>query len=118
MVRKTLTANHKYPVQDCENLQSPIQMQLSLKPENFSDFFCYFWNQHLILNILKKKKKKMIVIVNLLRKLHNVKDFVKPLSKKHCFRTPFDSQHVKGSQTFVKFGRKRFHHIFHHSERS
>ena len=25
----TLTADDKYPVQDCENLQFPIQMQLS-----------------------------------------------------------------------------------------
>ena len=27
----TLTADGKYPVQDCENLQLPIQMQLSQK---------------------------------------------------------------------------------------
>ena len=26
-----LTADNKYPVQDCENLQLPIQMQLSQK---------------------------------------------------------------------------------------
>ena len=28
-VVNTLTANGKYPVQGCENLQNPIQMQLS-----------------------------------------------------------------------------------------
>ena len=40
--RNTLTANDKYPVQDCVNLSSPIQMQLSLKPTIFSDFFVPF----------------------------------------------------------------------------
>ena len=34
--------------------------------------------------------------------LQTVKDLVRRLSKKHRFRTPFDSQHVKGSQTIVK----------------
>ena len=44
----------------------------------------------------------MIGVATLLRKLQGVKDFVRPLSKKHRFRTPFDSQSVKGSQTLVK----------------
>ena len=39
MFRKTLTANDKYPVQNGENFTSPIQMQLSLKPEIFSHCF-------------------------------------------------------------------------------
>ena len=33
-----LTADGKYPVQDCENLQLPIQMQLSQKRKIFSIF--------------------------------------------------------------------------------
>ena len=37
-----LTANDKYPVRDCVNLLSPIEMPLSLKPRNFSDFFVPF----------------------------------------------------------------------------
>ena len=44
----------------------------------------------------------MILIATLLRKLQALNDLVRPLSEKHCFRTPFDSQHVKGSQTLVK----------------
>ena len=39
MFRKTLTANDKYPVRDCENVSSPIQMNLSLNPKTFSDSF-------------------------------------------------------------------------------
>ena len=42
MLRDTLTANEKHPVYDCVNLSSPIQMQLSLKPTIFSDFFVPF----------------------------------------------------------------------------
>ena len=38
----TLTANGKYPVQGCENLQLSTQMQLSEKPETFSEFFVLF----------------------------------------------------------------------------
>ena len=38
----TLTADGKYPVQGCENLQLPIQMQLSEKPKTFSEFFVLF----------------------------------------------------------------------------
>ena len=38
----TLTAEHKYPVQDCQNLQLPIQMQLSEKRKTFSESFVTF----------------------------------------------------------------------------
>ena len=38
----TLTADGKYPVQGCENLQLPIQMQLSEKRKTFSQFFVPF----------------------------------------------------------------------------
>ena len=34
--------NDKYPVQGFENLQLPIQMQLSEKPKTFSEFFILF----------------------------------------------------------------------------
>ena len=33
-----LTADDKYPVEDCENMQLPIQMQFSKKPKTFSEF--------------------------------------------------------------------------------
>ena len=35
----TLTADGKYPVPDCQNLQLAIQMQLSEKRKTFSQFF-------------------------------------------------------------------------------
>ena len=42
MFGNTLTAKDNYPVEDCRNLSSPIQMQLSLKPKIFSDLFVPF----------------------------------------------------------------------------
>ena len=39
---KTLTGDGMYPVQCCENLQLPIQMQLSDEQNNFSQFFVPF----------------------------------------------------------------------------
>ena len=51
----------------------------------------------------------MIVIATLFRKLKTLKDLVTPHSKKHCFRTLFDSQHVKGSQILVQFSSEHFH---------
>ena len=48
----TVTVDDKYPVRDAENLQFPIQIQLSQKRKTFfSVFFFLFWNVHHILNI-------------------------------------------------------------------
>ena len=37
-----LTSHGKYPIQGCENLQLPIQMQLFQKRKNFSEYFILF----------------------------------------------------------------------------
>ena len=95
----TLTDDGMYPVQGCENLQLPIQMQLSEKQKSFSNFLLHLRNLHRILNILTKK---MIVIANVFPKLQTVKILVRPLSKKRPFRTLFEIQHVKASQMLVK----------------
>ena len=60
----------------------------------------------------------MIVIPTLFRKLQTVKDLVRPLSKKHRFRRPLDSEHVKGSQSLVKHSLEHFHYNFHLSKRT
>ena len=84
-----------YPVQDCQNLLLPIQMQLSEKRKTFSEFLFHLWNLHEILNNLKKK---IMVIANVFLKLQTVKNFVRQLCKKRRFGTRFDSQHVKLSR--------------------
>ena len=99
MFLNKFTPDAKYPVHDPENLQLPIQMQLSEKRKIFLIFLFYFWNLHQTLNILKKT---MIVIANVFPKLQTVGNLLRPLSKKRRFRTGFDSQHVKASQILAK----------------
>ena len=55
LFRNTLTANDKYPVRDCVNLSSLIQMQLSLKPTICSDFFFPFLESTSNLKHLEKQ---------------------------------------------------------------
>ena len=95
----TLTANDKYPVQDCENLPFRSQMQFSEKRKSFCKIHFDLWNLHQILSILKKK---MTVIANVFRKLQIVENLVRPLSKKRSFTICFDSQHVKACQILAK----------------
>ena len=38
------------------------------------------------------------------------------MSKKPCFRTPFDSQNAEGSPTLLKSARQHFYHTFYHYE--
>ena len=54
----------------------------------------------------------MVVIPTLFRKVKTVKDLFRPLSIKHRFKTPFDSQHVKLSETLVKCSLDHFHLVF------
>ena len=95
----TLSADGKYPLQYCGNLQLPIQMQLSEKRKRFSQFLLHFWNPHQFLKILEKK---MVVIANVFPKLRTVKNFVTPLCKNRPFGTRLDSRHVKVSRILVK----------------
>ena len=74
-----------------------MQFPLQLKTFLISSF--HFWNLHQVLNFFQKK---FIAVATLLRNLQAVKDLVRPISKKQCFRTHSDSQHVKESQTVVK----------------
>ena len=88
------TSDGKYPVQGCENLQLPIQMQLSEKRSIFSEFFIPFLEST---SNFKDFQKKMILIANIFSKLHTVNILVRPLSKKRCFRSRFHIEHVKAS---------------------
>ena len=54
----------------------------------------------------------MIFIANVFPKLQTVKVFFIPLSKKRCFRTRFDSEHMKDSQILAKSPWEQFYHVF------
>ena len=105
----TFTADEKYFLCNSENLPEPIQIQLSKKEKTFPQFFVNFWNLHQILNILKQK---MTFMAYVFLKLQTAKDFVRPMSKNYSLRTPFDSKHVKESQTLVRSAWGNFYHIF------
>ena len=77
--------------------------------KRFLRFFFHWWNLRQILNNFKEKK---IVIANVFPKLETAKDLVPPFSKNRHFRTSFDSQHVKGSQTLKKIAWEHLYHIF------
>ena len=51
----TLTDDGMYPVQGCENLQLPIQMQLCEKQKDFSQFFVPFVESSSNLKHFEKK---------------------------------------------------------------
>ena len=86
LFRNTLTANGNYPVRDSGNLLFRFKCNYLENQKHFLVFLFHSWNLHEILNILKQK---MIVIATSFRKLETVKDFVRPISKKDRFRTPF-----------------------------
>ena len=52
-----LTADGKYPVQDCENFQLPIQMIFSEKQKTFSKFFVLFLE-----STSNFKKSKLMIV--------------------------------------------------------
>ena len=92
-----------------EYLQQSIQMQLSKKNKLFLNFLLNFWNLFQILNILKKN---MTLIDYVFPNLQTAKDLLRAMSKNRRFRTHFDSQCVKGFQTYVKSAWQHFHHTF------
>ena len=91
---------HTYSLRNSEILPHPIQMQFSKKQMSFQNVLLHFWNLRSLFKVLKKKRwtKKDYVFP----KLKTTKDLVRPVYKKRRFRTPFRTQHVKGSQTLVK----------------
>ena len=104
-----LTPDEKYHIEDCENLQLPIQMHLSEKRKICFKFLLHFWNIQQISNVLKEK---MIVIANVFPKLQTVKILLRPLSKKRRFRTRIHSQDVKALKMLPISSWQRFYHVF------
>ena len=109
MFVKTFTGDDNYPLRNCENLLLLIQMQLSKKRKTFSQLFVPF---RAFASNFKHFEKKMILIGNVFPKVPTVKDLGRRLSKKQCFRTPFNSRHAKGSQTLMKSAWEYFYQIF------
>ena len=54
----------------------------------------------------------MALTADVFLKLQTLKNVVRQMFEKVHFRAPFDSQHVKASQTLMKSVWQRFYHIF------
>ena len=107
-VVNTLTADGKIPVQYCENLQLPIQMQLSEIQKIFLQFLVPFLEST---SNFEHFEKKRMAWANAFPKIQTVKNFVTPLCKKRCFRTPLGSRHVKVLRRLVKSPWGFFYHV-------
>ena len=90
------SAVDKYSLRNGENFLQPILMQFPKKRIIFSESFCKFLK---FMSLFEHFREKITLLASLFPKLHTVKDLLRQMSRKLRFRTPFDSQHVKGSQT-------------------
>ena len=70
------------------------------------NFLLHIWNLSQMLNVLEKK---MNLIAYIYPKLLTPKDVVTWISKRLRFKTPLESQRVKGSKTLLKFAWKLFY---------
>ena len=105
----TLTAHDKYSLQNKENLPRQSQMQLSKKQKTFSEFFAPFLRS---ISNFQHFNKTMDFIVHVIQKIQTVKSVVWQMSKNSLFRTLFDSQHAKVSQTLLISGWQYFYYLF------
>ena len=84
-------------------------MQLSQKQEIFSEFFLAFFKSTLNLEHFPKKKN---LIAALFPKLRTPKKVFKKMSKKYCFRGPFDKRHGEPEKELLKSGTQHIYHIY------
>ena len=67
MFCNTLTALDNYPLQECGNLSSPIQLELSLKPTIFVDFFVSFQESTSNFEHFEKKDERHTYFISEIR---------------------------------------------------
>ena len=106
-VRENLRCLWKISCSRLREFGTPNSNAIIRKTKIFSQFFVLESTSN-----FKCFKKKIIVIVNLFAKLQIVKNLVRPLFKKCCFRTRSKSQHVKASRLLVKPPWERCYHVF------
>ena len=92
-------ANDKYILRNSQTLLQPIQMQLSKREKGFSNCFAPFLKSTSDFKHFEKKDDPHRLCFS---EKQTAKGVVRQMSKKPCFRTPFESQHVKGSQMLAK----------------
>ena len=96
LIVKRLTTNDEYSLCNSENLSQLIQMQLSKKQNTFSRFVASFLKSTSNFTYFGKKVTLRAYVFS---KLDIAKHVVRQMSRKPRFRTHFDGQHVKWSET-------------------
>ena len=79
------------------------------KQKQFLEVLFHFWNLHEILHILKRS---IHLIAQIFLKLLTPKNVLPWMPKSSCFRTPFGSQSIRGTQGLLKSGRDCFYPNF------
>ena len=105
----TLSADDKYSLLKRDNLGQPIRTQLAQKQKAFYRFFLAFSKCALNFKIFKKK---MTLIADFFPKLRTPENVARYMSKKSCFKGPFDRQHRKRIQTLLQSGQQHCYHIY------
>ena len=85
MFVNTLTADDKYSLLNRGNLTQHIQMHLSQKQSDFSQFFCGFSESTLNFEYFRKK---ITLIIHVFPKIRAPKYVVRQMSNKSCLRGP------------------------------
>ena len=104
----TPTAYDKCSLLIRDTLMQPIQMHLSQKQKNFSEFFCDFFK---CISNFKYFQKKMTPIAYVFPKLRTPKDVVRKMSIKSRLTGPIVRQHGKQAETQIQYQRQHLYHL-------
>ena len=77
-----------------------IQMHLSQKQKNFSEFFSAFFKSALN---FEHFQKKMTLIAYVFPKLTTTKNVLRQMSKSSRFREPLDKRHGKRAEALIQY---------------
>ena len=77
-----------------------IQMHLSQKQKNFSEFFSAFFKSALN---FEHFQKKMSLITYVFPKLPTTKNVLRQMSKSPRFREPLDKRHGKRAEALIQY---------------
>ena len=103
MFVNTLTSDDKYSILNCANLNGSSSDAVMKEEKDFSDLFSPCLKSRLNFEHLGNN---MSTIAYVLTKIQTPKHVVRQMSKKSCFRRPYDMQHGKRSQTLLKSARQ------------
>ena len=83
-------------------------MQLSQKQKTFSQLFAAFLKFRLNFKYFEKKYYPHRFFIS---EITDSKSVIRKMSKKSCFREPFDKQHGKRAQALLKSASQHLYHI-------